>query len=158
MVITTWPLATVTFGAAALLRLEDSLHADPGIVKPIYRAVGGMPEFIPVPYRDHCELGHYLPEEIEIGAVFSAVVVNLVVMILMMGLCFLFMMYMMRRWKGNMTCCLPLFRKAEGTNYAAPDSARDIMDKRYASGEISAEEYEERKKNLNQTQDTKGGI
>ena len=82
----------------------------------------------------------------------------LVVMMLMMGLCFLFMTYMIRRRKGNMTCCLPLFRKGGGTNYAAPDSARDILDRRYASGEISAEEYEERKKNLNQTQDTKGGI
>ena len=64
--------------AGALFRLEDFLHADPGIVKPIYRAAGGMPEFIPVPYRDHCELGHYLPEEIEIGAVSAAMMVDLV--------------------------------------------------------------------------------
>ena len=73
------------------------------------------------------------------------------VMIVMMGLCFFFMMYMMKRLKGNMMYCLPLFRKAECIDYSASESARDILDKRYASGEISSEEYEEKKKILNQT-------
>jgi uncharacterized membrane protein len=73
------------------------------------------------------------------------------VMMLMMGLCFFFMMYMMRQRKGNMMCCLPLFRKAEGKDYSASGSARDILDKRYATSEISVAEYEEKKRNLNQT-------
>ena len=75
----------------------------------------------------------------------------LVVMMIIMGLCFFFMMSMMRRRKGNMMYCLPLFRKAESTSHTASNSARDILDIRYASGEINAEEYEEKKRNLNQT-------
>ena len=76
---------------------------------------------------------------------------RLVVMMLIMGLFFFFMMSMMRRRKGNMMYCLPLFRKAESTSHTASNSARDILDIRYASGEINAEEYEEKKRNLNQT-------
>ena len=75
----------------------------------------------------------------------------LVVMIIMMGLCFFFMMSMMRRRKGNTTWNQPLFRKAEGKDYSASDSARDILDRRYASSEISSEEYEEKRRNLKQT-------
>jgi len=72
-------------------------------------------------------------------------------MMLMMGLCFFVMVSMMRRRKGSMRCCLPSFRKGETTDYMASDSAGDILDKRYASGEISAEEYEEKKRHLNRT-------
>ena len=75
----------------------------------------------------------------------------LVVMMLVMGLCFFFTMSMMRIRKGNMMCYLPLFRKAEVIDHSASDSARDILDRRYASGEISSEEYEEKIRNLNRT-------
>jgi uncharacterized membrane protein len=76
--------------------------------------------------------------------------VTCLVVMMLMTLCFFFMMFIMRRQKGNMMCCPPFFRKAGGTDYMASDSARDILDKRYVSGEISVEEYEEIKKNLNQ--------
>jgi uncharacterized membrane protein len=77
--------------------------------------------------------------------------VCIAVMMLMMGLCFIFMMFMARRRKGNVMDCPPLFPKGEGSACQTSDSARDILDKRYATGEISAEEYEEKKRNLNQT-------
>lgn len=35
-----------------------------------------------------------------------------------------------------------------GSNSARPESAREILDKRFASGEINTEEYEEMKKAL----------
>jgi uncharacterized membrane protein len=81
-------------------------------------------------------------------------IVCFIAMVLMVGLCIFFMMSMMRRWKGGTMCCLPLSRKAEGTGYTPSDSARDILDKRYAAGGINREEYEERKRNLNPASDT----
>ena len=81
-------------------------------------------------------------------------IVCFIAMMLMVGLCIFFMMSMMRRWKGSTMCCLPLSRKAKGTGYTSSDSARDILDKRYSAGEINKEEYEERKRNLNQASDT----
>jgi uncharacterized membrane protein len=75
----------------------------------------------------------------------------LVVMMLIMILCFIFIIFMMRRRKGNLTCCSPPVRKNEGTAYPASDSAGAILDKRYVAGEISANEYEEKKSDLNPT-------
>jgi hypothetical protein len=41
-------------------------------------------------------------------------------------------------------------RDTNSRQISTSDSATDILDKRYASGEIDKEEYEEKKKNLNQ--------
>lgn len=41
-------------------------------------------------------------------------------------------------------------RDIETGKIRSSDSANDILDKRYASGEISREEYEERKRAINQ--------
>jgi len=61
----------------------------------------------------------------------------------MMILCFL----MMRKRRGSMMCC----SGARDTgNYQSKDSdtAEEILDKRYASGEIGKDEYEEIKKTI----------
>ncbi len=56
--------------------------------------------------------------------------------------------FMARRRGGSFTgCCAP--RRSEHLRSTDPtDSAREILDKRYASGEISREEYEEKKTDL----------
>jgi putative membrane protein len=58
--------------------------------------------------------------------------------IVMMVLCFI----MMRRHRGGMTGWSRPRHVAE--------SAREILDKRYASGEISKEEYEVKKRDISQ--------
>ncbi len=63
------------------------------------------------------------------------------IMIGMIVLCF----FMMRGQMGSMMCRAD-FRKAGSRGDEAPDSALDILNKRYARGEIDTEEYEERKK------------
>lgn len=63
--------------------------------------------------------------------------------IVMMILCFL----MIRRRGGSMMCGFGSRGiNWEKTNY--PNSTMDILDSRYASGEIEREEYEERKRIL----------
>ncbi len=59
--------------------------------------------------------------------------------------------FMMRRRMGCMMGW-PTSRSGNET-YAidSSDSARDILDKRYALGEISKEEYEEKRKDIGQT-------
>ena len=53
-----------------------------------------------------------------------------------------------RRRKGFMMCC-PTFRKTiDKRPIEVFDSARDILDKRYALGEIGKEEYEEKRKDI----------
>lgn len=63
--------------------------------------------------------------------------------ICMMILCF----FMMRSRRGSLMCGFgprdPDKHQAKG-----PDSAIEILDKRYASGEINKEEYQERKRLL----------
>ena len=61
-----------------------------------------------------------------------------IIPIAMMILCFI----MMSRHRGRMTGC---HRSSH-----IPESAREILDKRYALGEISKEEYEEKKRHMNQ--------
>ncbi|MCC0005490.1 MAG: SHOCT domain-containing protein [Methylobacteriaceae bacterium] len=48
-------------------------------------------------------------------------------------------------------CCATAGRAAAGWNWPqqpAPESARDILDKRYARGEITKEQYEAMKRDL----------
>ena len=65
--------------------------------------------------------------------------------IAMMALCF----FMMRGRKGQMMCGFGP-RDEDSQSINASDSARDILDKRFALGEIDKEEYEEKKRVLNQ--------
>lgn len=63
--------------------------------------------------------------------------------IIMMVLCF----FMMRGRRGPMMC--GFFPRA--TNYPqskSSESAEDILDKRYAAGDIEKEEYEEKKRTI----------
>jgi putative membrane protein len=71
-----------------------------------------------------------------------------VVMIVMFTLCF-FMM----RGRTRFTMCGP-FSRASGDAFwkAPPESAIDILDKRYARGEIGKEEYQEKKKDMDRTE------
>jgi uncharacterized membrane protein len=66
-----------------------------------------------------------------------------IVPILMMILCFL----MMRGRKGSMMCGFGS-RGSDSQQTRDSDSAIDILDKRYASGEINKAEYEEKKRIL----------
>lgn len=66
-----------------------------------------------------------------------------IAIIVMMALCFL----MMRRHMGC-AMCGPPFRAGDQLERRSPESARDILDKRYARGEIGKEEYEQKKKDI----------
>ena len=61
----------------------------------------------------------------------------------MMILCF----FMMRGRRGVGMCCFGP-RDIDRHQTKRSDSALEILDKRYASGEISKEDYQERKKGL----------
>jgi uncharacterized membrane protein len=62
----------------------------------------------------------------------------------MMALCF----FMMRGRKGSMMCGFGS-REEQSHRVNTSDSALDILDKRYALGEMEKEEYEEKKRNIN---------
>ncbi len=65
-------------------------------------------------------------------------------MTIMFALCFL----MMRGRTGRMMCG-PCFGSAGDAFWKGrPESARDILDKRYARGEIGKEEYEKQKQDI----------
>jgi uncharacterized membrane protein len=66
--------------------------------------------------------------------------------ILMIALCF----FMMRRRKGSMMCGFGS-RDINIHQISASDSAIDILDKRYAFGDISKKEYEDRKRTVTDT-------
>jgi len=68
--------------------------------------------------------------------------------ILMIAMCF----FMMRGRRGSMMCGFGS-RDRDWHQSSTSDSATDILDKRYASGEINKEEYEEKKRNLNKSSD-----
>lgn len=63
----------------------------------------------------------------------------------MIVICFL----MMRGWRGRRMCGFST-QKEDTLRTNTADSARDILDKRYAHGEINKEEYEEKKSDLSQ--------
>lgn len=67
-----------------------------------------------------------------------------VIPIVMMAICF----FMMRGRMGSMMCGHGS-NDSEGHNTSDSDSTIDILDKRYARGEIKKEEYEEKKRVLN---------
>ena len=68
--------------------------------------------------------------------------------LLMIALCF-FMMQMMRR-RGGSTMCGFGSLGLDSQHVNPSDSGIDILNKRYALGEISKEEYEEKKRALSQ--------
>ena len=63
--------------------------------------------------------------------------------LVMIALCFL----MMRGRRGPMMCGFGS-HDADSHETSGSDSAMDILDKRYAQGEINNEEYEEKKRAL----------
>jgi len=71
-----------------------------------------------------------------------------IIPLVMMIMCFL----VMRKRRGSMMCG---FGSRDIGNYRSnrPNGAREILDKRYASGEISRDEYEEIKKTITNTPD-----
>lgn len=66
-------------------------------------------------------------------------------LLVMIAFCFL----MMRGRKGSMMCGFGS-RDEDRHRINVSDSARDILDKRYARGEIDKEEYQEKKRILSQ--------
>jgi len=64
--------------------------------------------------------------------------------LLMIGLCF----FMMMGRRGSM--CGFGSHRAGSRSIGHPESAKDILDKKYALGEINKEEYEEKKRAIMQ--------
>ncbi len=65
--------------------------------------------------------------------------------LVMMAICFL----MMRGRRGSMMCGFGS-RRTDNDHANSSDSVIDILEKRYARGEIDKEEYEEKKSTLTQ--------
>lgn len=71
-----------------------------------------------------------------------------VAMIIMCALCF-FMM----RGSGRFMACGPFSRMSPDAFWSGrSESAKEILDKRYARGEIEKEEYEAKKKDIERTE------
>jgi len=73
-----------------------------------------------------------------------------IVPVIMMVLCFL----MMRGRRGSMMCGFGP-RTIDKHQAGGSDSAMEILDRRYASGEIDKDEYEEKKRTLTGSTDFK---
>ncbi len=70
-----------------------------------------------------------------------------VAMIVMCAIC----LFMMRRRMGCMACG-PFYRcGSDSFRHGPSGTAQDILDKRYAVGEIGKEEYEEKKRDIERT-------
>jgi len=72
-----------------------------------------------------------------------------IIPIFMMLLCF----FMMRRSRGFRMCCFGP-RDIEDHETRGSESAAEILDKRYASGEIDRDEYEEIKRTITDSMDS----
>ena len=72
-----------------------------------------------------------------------------IVPIIMMILCF----FMMRGRRGSMMCGFGS-RAVDGQQTEVADSAQDILDRRYAAGEINKDEYVEKKRTLIESMDS----
>lgn len=69
-------------------------------------------------------------------------------MIIMFALCF----FMMRGRMGCMACG-PFSRTSRDSfSIGRSETAREILDKRYARGEIGQEEYDEKKRDIERTE------
>ena len=74
-----------------------------------------------------------------------------IIPLIMIAFCLCMMSILRRRMPGMMSGMMRpsgVERRSQGGAIAPTDSAKDILDKRYALGEISKEEYEERKRAL----------
>ena len=71
-----------------------------------------------------------------------------IVMIIMCALCF----FMMRRRMGCIMCGPSSRIPNDSTWTAGSQSPREILDKRYARGEIGKDEYEQKKKDIEGTE------
>jgi putative membrane protein len=67
-----------------------------------------------------------------------------IAMIIMMALCF----FMMRRHMGCMVCGPWSRTSGDSSCSGRAESAGEILDKRYAAGEIGKDEYEEKKRDI----------
>jgi len=72
-----------------------------------------------------------------------------IVPIIMMILC----IFMMKGRRGSMMCGFGS-RAVDGQQTEVADSAQDILDRRYAAGEINKDEYIEKKKTLTESMDS----
>lgn len=72
-----------------------------------------------------------------------------IVPIIMMILCF----FMMNGRRGSIMCGFGS-RAVDGQQTEVADSAQDILDRRYAAGEINKDEYVEKKKTLTESMDS----
>ena len=94
--------------------------------------------------RDNKEVIHMYGSELSIFSFWW------IVPIFMMILCFL----MMRGRRGSMMCGFGP-RSSDNQQAGSSDSAMEILDRRYASGEIDKDEYEEKKRTLTGSTDFK---